>query len=402
MPTHCLPSRPRAATSSHRQSTSDMPAPAAARRAAVIMHATTTARRFAAIRHATTMARRPATMLLAVSLSVALTACSDATDTTPDIAIPPVPVALGDVVRESVKRPVVATGVFGPKDEVSLSFKIGGIVSRVSVDEGASVQRGTVIASLDLREIDAQLTKARIGLERATRDVVRLRALQADSVATLANLQDAESALAAAQADMDAAKVNREYAVITAPVSGRVLRRRVQPGALVSSGQEVLSLGSDARGRVVRVGVPDRDAVRLSLDMRAEVFFEAMPGRTFTGRVSQRGAITDPRTGMVSVEVRVDGADALPAGTVARVSIAVPSATDVTLVPAAAVIEADGDSATVYSIRDGRAVRHSVRVLFISGDRIAVQGLDSVSRVVSDGAAYLSDGAAVRNVGGAK
>jgi len=354
------------------------------------------------VRLAMTAARRSAATLFAASLSLVLTACSESADATPDTTIPPVPVALGDVRRESVTRPVVATGVFGPKDEVSLSFKIGGIVSRVSVDEGASVQRGTVIASLDLREIDAQLTKARIGLQKATRDVVRVRALQADSVATLAQLQDTESALAAAQADMDAATVNREYAVITAPVSGRVLRRRVQPGALVSSGQEVLTLGSDARGRVVRVGVPDRDAVRLSLNQRAEVSFDAMPGRAFIGRVSQRGASTDPRTGMVSIEVSVDGADALPAGTVARVSIAVPSATDVTLVPAAAVIEADGDSATVYSIRDGRAVRHSVRVLFISGDRIAVQGLDNVSRVVSDGAAYLRDGAAVRDVGGAR
>jgi multidrug efflux pump subunit AcrA (membrane-fusion protein) len=105
---------------------------------------------------------------------------------------------------------------------------------------------------------------------------------------------------------------------------------------------------------------------------------------------------------MVHVEVSVTGADALPAGTVARVSIAVPSTTDVTLVPAASVIEADGDSATVYSVRDGRAVRHTVRVLFISGDRIAVQGLDGVARVVSDGAAYLRDGAAVRDVGGAR
>ncbi len=349
-----------------------------------------------------TGARRAATALLAASLSLVLVACGESADATPDKTIPPVPVALGDVVRESVTRPVVATGVFGPKDEVSLSFKIGGIVTRVSVDEGAPVQRGTVIASLDLREIDAQLTKARIGLDKATRDVVRVRALQADSVATLANLQDAESALAAAQADMDAAKVNREYAVITAPVSGRVLRRRVQPGALVSPGQEVLSLGSDARGRVVRVGVPDRDAVRILLEQRADVSFDAMPGRTFNGRVSQRGAVTDPRTGMVSVEVTVTGADAMPAGTVARVSIAVPSSTEVTLVPSASVIEADGDSATVYSTRDGRAIRHTVRVLFISGDRIAVQGLDGVSRVVSDGAAYLSDGAAVRDVGGAR
>lgn len=340
-------------------------------------------------------------IVLAASASV-LSACSGA-DATPDTtSIAPIPITLGDVTRESVSRPITATGAFGPKDEVLLSFKIGGIVARVTVDEGAAVSRGAQLAVLDLREIDAQLTKANIAVDKATRDVTRLRALQRDSVATLAQLQDAESALAAAAADLQTARVNREYAVITAPSSGRILRRRVQPGALVSPGQDVLTLGSDARGRVVRVGIPDRDAVRVQDGQRAEVEFDAMPGRTFEGRVSQRGAATDARTGMVLVEISVTGADMMPAGTVARVSITVPSTTEVTLVPVEAIIEADGNSATVYSMRDGRAVRHEVRVLYISGARVAVEGLDGVTQVVSSGAPYLSDNSPVREVEGAR
>ena len=339
--------------------------------------------------------------LLTIGATV-LAACSGA-DATPDTAsVAPIPITLGDVTRESVSRPITATGTFGPKDEVLLSFKIGGIVSRVSVDEGDAVARGAQLATLDLREIDAQLTKANVAVDKATRDVTRLRALQRDSVATLAQLQDAESALAAAEADLQTARVNREYAVITAPVGGRILRRRVQPGALVSPGTEVLTLGSDSRGRVVRVGIPDRDAVRVLEGQRAQVEFDAMPGRTFDARVSQRGAATDVRTGMVPVEISVTGADMMPAGTVARVSITVPSSTEVTLVPVEAIIEADGDSATVYSMRDGRAVRHEIRVLYISGTRVAVEGLDGVTRVVSSGAPYLSDSSPVREVEGAQ
>lgn len=345
---------------------------------------------------------RPLTLLAIAASSLA--ACAGAgADATPDTGtIAPIPITLGAVTREAVSRPVTATGAFGPKDEVLLSFKIGGIVSRVTVDEGDNVQRGQQLAVLDLREIDAMLAKADIAVEKAARDVTRLRALQRDSVATLAQLQDTESALAAAQADRQSAMVNREYAVITAPASGRILRRRVQPGALVSAGQELLTLGSDARGRVVRVGIPDRDAVRVNEGQQAEVEFDAMPGRTFTGRVSQRGAATDARTGTVPVEITVTGADMMPAGTVARVSIAVPSATIVTLVPVEAIIEADGDSATVYSMRDGRAVRHAVRVLYISGTQVAVEGLDGVTRVVSNGAPYLSDSSPVREVEGAR
>lgn len=322
-------------------------------------------------------------------------------EATPDVSIPPVPVVLADVSHDEVAQPVVGTGAFGPKDEVVLSFKLGGIVTAVNVDEGATVRRGQQLASLDLREIDALRTKAILAVEKATRDATRLRALHADSVATLAQLQDAESALAAAQADLQTATVNREYAVITAPASGRILRRRVQPGALVSAGTEVLTLGSDARGHVVSVGLPDRDAVRVQNGQTAEVTFDAMPDRTFSGRVTQKGAATNPRTGMVPVDVSVSGADAMPAGTVARVSISVPARTAVTLVPIEAIIEADGDSATVYSLRDGRAVRHKVRILFIDGARVAVTGIDDVARVITSGAPYVTDGRAAREVDGA-
>ncbi len=331
---------------------------------------------------------------------VLLAACS-APEAKPEQSIPPVPITLGNVTREAIARPVQATGAFGPKDEITLSFKIGGIVSSVSVDEGATVRGGQQLASLDLREIEAQLTKARVGMDKATRDVTRLRALQRDSVATLAQLQDAESALSAAEADMQTARVNREYAEISAPVSGRILRRRVQPGALVSAGVEVFTLGSDARGRVVRVGVPDRDAVRVQVGQSADVRFDALPDRVFSARVSQRGASTDPRTGMVPIEVAVAGADIMPAGTVASVSIRVPAAQAVTLVPVESILEADGDSATVYSVRDGRAVRHTVRVLYITGEQVAVDGLEGVTQVVTNGAPYLTDSALVRVVDGA-
>ncbi len=336
---------------------------------------------------------------IAPLLFTIIAACSGA-EATPDSTIPPVPIRLVDVTREAISEPIIATGVFGPKDEVLLSFKIGGVVASVSVDEGASVARGAQLASLDLREIDAQMSKVRTALDKATRDVARLRALYTDSVATLAQLQDTESGLAAAEADMQTARVNREYAVIKAPTSGRILRRRVQPGALVSGGQEVLTLGSDARGRVVRVGIPDRDAVRVATGQIAEVRFDAQPDRTYRGRVSQRGASTDPRTGMVSVEIAVTGADAMPAGTVASVEIEISTQSEVTLVPIEAIIEADGDSATVYSMRDGRAVRHRVRVVHLAGVRVVVEGIDGITRVVSTGAPYLTDSAPVREVDG--
>jgi multidrug efflux system membrane fusion protein len=342
-----------------------------------------------------TTRRRTALMLLPL-----LAACGGDAAAVPDATTPPVPVSLVAVQQDSVALPVTGTGTYGSRDEVPLAFKIGGVLARLTVDEGDAVRRGQLLAALDLREIDAMRQKAQVAVDKATRDVTRLRSLVADSVATRAQLQDAESALAAAQADLATAEVNREYAVITAPGNGRVLRRRTQSGALVGPGQEILLIGNDTRGRVVRVGLPERDAVRVRDGFVAAITFDAIPTRTFTGRVTQRGVSTDARTGAVIVEIAVSGADDLPTGAVARVAITVPSSAPMLLVPINAMLEADGDSATVYVERDGRAYRQRVRVLSLAGDRVAVQGLNADARVIGNGAAYLTDSAAVRIVGG--
>ena len=331
-----------------------------------------------------------------------LVACGGDAAAVAESHTPPVPVSLVSVQEDSIALPVTGTGTYGSRDELALAFKIGGVLARLTVDEGDAVRRGQVLASLDLREIDAMRRKATVAVEKATRDVARLRALEADSVATRAQRQDAESALAAAEADLAAADVNREYAVITAPGDGRVLRRSAQPGALVAPGQEIVYVANDIRGRMVRVGLPEREAVRVREGQAAEIAFDALPDRTFAGRVMQRGAATDPRTGAVMIEVSVRGADAMPTGAVARVRIAVPSSASMLLVPVEALLEADGDSATVFVEREGWAFRRRVRVHSLVGARVAVQGLDAGARVIGNGAAYLTDSAAVRIVDGAK
>jgi membrane fusion protein, multidrug efflux system len=346
---------------------------------------------------------RPFTVLLLPLVAVCgIAACGGDAAAVPESSTPPVPVSLVQVQQDSVALPVTGTGTYGSRDEVALAFKIGGVIARLAVDDGDAVQRGQLLASLDLREIDAMRRKAQVAVDKATRDVTRLRSLVADSVATRAQLQDAESALAAAEADLATAEVNREYAVITAPGNGRVLRRSTQPGALVAPGQEILYVANDTRGRMVRVGLPERDAVRVREGQSATITFDALPDRTFPGRVMQRGAATDPRTGAVMIEVSVIGADAMPTGAVARVQIDVPSSALLLLVPVEALLEADGDSATVFVERDGRAYRQRVRVLSLAGARVGVQGIDASARVIGNGAAYLTDSAAVRIVDGAQ
>jgi len=331
---------------------------------------------------------------------------------TPDRAVP---VQVAPVVAASQAGAISVSGVLGAKDEITLSFKIGGIVARVMVDDGATARRGQVLATLDQREIDALLSKATAGAEKARRDAQRVERLYRDSVATIAQLQDAQTARDAAEADLRAARVNKEYATIVAPNDGVVLMRIASAGQMVGAGTPVIQFGSKGRGMVLRAGLPDRDAVRVRVGDAATVTFEALPGKTFNGRVSQVGAAADPRTGLITIEIAMRDVAGLPSGLVGRAAIKTKGTGTGTVgkkgtdtvgckgvgviysVPAEALVEGNGERGTVFTVDSAgtRARRLAVQLVGLDRDRVLVRGLDGVTRVVRSGAAWLSDSARV-------
>ncbi len=310
----------------------------------------------------------------------------------------PVAVRVAPVTVQRVALPVTASGTFGPKEEVTLGFKIGGVVARVLVDEGQVVVAGQELAALDLGEIDPGVARARSVADKAERDLARARRLYADSVATLEQVEDAETGRDVAQAELQGVTFNRRHAIIVAPSAGVILERRAEPGEMVQAGATILTLGSRARGQVLRAGLADRDVVRIRRGDGAVVRFRALPSREFAGTVSEIAAAADPVTGTYRVEVSLPGAVGLASGMVGTVEIRPAASRSLILVPIESLLEADDAGATVFTLsRDGgHAERRQVTLAFVSGDQAAVAGgLDGVRSVITDGAAYLRDGRAV-------
>ena len=333
-------------------------------------------------------------------LSIAIAGCARGRAAAPGArADDPVAVRSGPVAFEVVTRPVTATGTLGPKEEIPLSFKVGGVIAQLRVDEGQSVRAGDTLALLDLSEIDAAVVRARSAADKAERDLTRAQRLYGDSVATLEQAQNAETGRDVARAELETATFNRRYAIIIAPASGVILKRSAEPGELVQAGMPILKLGSHARGVVVRAGLADRDVVRVRLGDRAVVRFDAFPDQTFEGSVTELAGASDPMTGTYDVEVTIPAASPLASGLVGQVEIRPAATHRVALIPIESLLEADGSHATVFAVSaDGRrAERRSVTIAFLTGDRVAVtSGLEGVTTVVTDGAAYLDDGATLR------
>lgn len=341
-------------------------------------------------------------VVAASALAFALAGCGGKHEA-PAAAAAVVRVTTAPVDSAALARPVLGSGLLSGKEEVPLAFKIGGVVARVDAEDGQVVRAGAKLATLELTEIGALVDKAKVGLDKAERDLARARALHADSVVTREMLENAQSARDAAAADFSSARFNARYASIVAPTDGVVLRRLAEPGATVAPGTPIVLFASSSRGQVVRVGVPDRDVVRLGAGDAAEVRFDAWPGRTFAGRVTTVGAAATPGVGTYEIEIRLDAPvrlhddGAAASGLVADVTITPARRQAVKLVPIEALLEGDSDRAHVWTIgADGAPVRRDVRVAFLDGDRAAIaSGLDGVTEVVTGGAAYLSDGSRV-------
>lgn len=338
--------------------------------------------------------------IAATGLATAPTGCAvPEAPASSDSDPPAIPVRVAPIQTAALAAPIHAVGRIGYADETRLAFKVGGVVARVAVEEGARVRRGQLLARLDPREIDANLAQAESASTKAERDLARARSLHADRVVPEEALQNAATAADVARAGAAAARFNRRFSEIRAPADGSVLARLVEPGEIVAPGAPILVLGSSGPGRVVRVGLADRDVVRVAQGDPAEVTLDALPGRTLAGEVVELAPAASPRTGLFEVEVRLPEDAALASGLVARVVIA-PRATErFVTVPVDALVEADGVRGHVFVVAaDGRHVlRRQVEIAFLSGDRVALRGgLEGATSVVAQGAAYLDERSTVK------
>ena len=349
--------------------------------------------------------------LLVVSIaSFGLVAC-DSTET--ETAPPPTPVAVATAHSGPAAPAIRTNGVLANKDEFRLSFKVGGVIKRIAVREGDRVRQGQRLAEIEQTEVNAQVEQARQSYEKAQRDVERGDRLYADKVISLEQLEDLRTQRAVAEAALNAAEFNSNYAAIVAPSNGTVLRKLAEERELISAGTPVLILGAAAQalpcardnpaacpsqdqGFVVKTGLADREIVQVKQGDAAQIRLDALPDATIAGKVTEVASGADPASGMFSIEVTLDPTSLpLKSGLVAKLSITPSSATSGSrvYVPISAIVEGDGNRASVFVLDKDRARRREVDVAFIADEQVALaNGLDAGSQVITDGALYLEDG----------
>jgi RND family efflux transporter MFP subunit len=313
-----------------------------------------------------------------------------------------IPVTVVVLEKEEISYTIITSGKFTTDDETFLSFKTGGVIQAIHKSEGDAVRKGELLATLNLTEINAQVSQAELALEKARRDFARVTRLHADSVATLEQFQNAKTALAVAEQQFKAAKFDLSYSEIHALEDGYVLRKMANRGQVVQPGSSVFQVNGARQGKwKLKAAVSDKEWGIISLGDKATIQTDAS-SKVYLAVVTNKSGGVDPLTGSFTVELSLttDEPFAIATGMFGKVTIRSSDSQDAWAVPYDALLDADGQSAFVFVTDDMETSRMvKVTILDIRSDEVMIsEGLEKARALIVTGSAYLRDGSPIRIV----
>ncbi len=345
-------------------------------------------------------ARRMGRVLAALALSAAVAAgvpaCGEgAAAAAPKEEAPPIKVTAVTAQVRDVPRVVRSVGSIAAIDRVTIAPEIDGMVVEVPFTEGAAVEVGDVLVRLDDAIAASEAESARAVRDRAKLRLTSLQEARSAGGASTFEIDDAKVALAEAEALYQQRRLRLEDHVVRAPFDGRVGRRLVSPGAVLSSGDAVTTLTAVDPVDVV-FNLPAVELGRLEEGQEVVVSSRAFGEETFEGGVTVIGPTLDERTRTVPVVARIGNPEGrLRPGLFVDVRVTVGALRSAVVVPETAV-RVEGNRAEVAVIEEGAAVRRRVEIgQRLPGLAVIVDGLSGGEVVVTSNLNKVPDGARV-------
>jgi RND family efflux transporter MFP subunit len=317
-------------------------------------------------------------------------------------------------VHRQVPVDVDAIGMVTPISSVALKSRLETTIVGVHFQDGARVEDGAPLFTLDARQIDALIEQAEGNLARdraqlagAQRDLARYSELIGKGATTQVNLDNAKTqadilngTIKAGESALDNLKVQKSFTTIRAPFTGRISAANVKIGNFVRPADTApLATINQMAPVYVTFAVPQRVLVDLREAIKADTtkVVAVIPGsgRSEQGKVAMVENTVDPTTGMVTVRGIMDNAnETLWPGTLVHTRLTVRTEDAVT-VPTVAVQRSQSGN-FVFVVKDGAVHVQPVDVSRTAeGLSVIAKGLSGGEDVVTDGQLLLSEGTKV-------
>ena len=318
-------------------------------------------------------------------------------------------------------------GYSGTIEEMSgtaLSFASGGTITHIYVNEGQSVSRGQLVATVDARNVTNSATASRAMTSQADDLVAQAQAALAQAqdaynrmkilhdngslpeikwIEVETQLEQAKLAVSQAQSNARAARATQDIASksvsdtrLVAPVSGYVSAKSADVGQNVLPGAPVVKIVQIDRVKV-NISVPEREISNIAKGQKIAVTVASLNGRRYEATVVEKGVTADPLSRSYNVKAVINNPnrELLP-GMIAEVYMG----TNVASYPSlpAAIIQIDADNKPfVWTVADGKAVKTYVALGRNVGDEVQIIGGIKVGdKVICEGQQKVSNGMNVK------
>jgi RND family efflux transporter MFP subunit len=350
---------------------------------------------------------------------------------------PSKPVAVETVAVATQEWPATyeATGTVRARTTATISSKVMGYVQQVSAQVGGRVRVGQSLVTLDAGDLETNVKRAEAGraevqsaipeadnavaaakanldLARATfkrmeelaarksisnqefdEASARLKAAQANHEMARARRTQLDSKMAQAEQEVHAAGIMRDYARISAPFSGIVTVRSVEPGSLATPGAPLLTIEQDG-GYRLEAAVDESKLASVRVGQGVELALDTVSSK-LTARVSEIVPSVDAASRSYLVKIDLPGIAQLRSGMFGRAIFPL-GRQSVVSIPARALIER-GQLQSVFVVEDGTAHARMVTTGRRGQDAVELlSGLSQGERIGSPVPAGLQDGARVQ------
>lgn len=354
---------------------------------------------------------------LVVALASLLTACGkdEKPAGAPGGGMPPANVGVVTVGLQPVALQNELPGRVEALRIAQVRARVNGVVLKRLFTEGAEVKAGQALFQIDpapyqaaLDSANATLAKAQANLAQASAQAERNKPLadakaisQQDYIASVASAKSAEADVAAGKAAVVQAKLNLDYARVTAPIAGRIGRALVTEGALVSAGEATqLALIQQVSSVYVNFTQPANEVQNMRRALAAGQLRSAGNNAAQVQVVLDDGSVlgragkllftdlsVDETSGQVTLRAEVPNPDnALLPGQYVRVRLAQAELPSAILLPQQAVTRGSAGDTVLVVGADNKPQPRKVKIGNAQGNQwIVLDGLKAGEKVIADG-----------------
>ena len=276
---------------------------------------------------------------------------------------------------------VSAAGTLNSKNTSVLSSKVMGKVVALTVNEGDHVNQGKLLLRIESGEISAQVYQAQAAYNNAKLQYDRIKSLFDEKAATQMEMEQATLGFESAKAGLNAAKAMESYTIITAPITGQIVEKRINLGEMALPGQPILKI-EDNKNLRLEATVKEQDLRFVRQGNAVTIRIDALPGREIKARVAQVVPAADIRTHSFVVKIDIPADKGLITGMYGKAFFST-GKRDAILVPKTAIVDMSGITGVYIVSAEGSAVFQMVQLGDTYGENIeATTGLKAGDRVV--------------------